>query len=147
MANLLDNSAALEELLQTLTIKSSKINITWRFNDTLNDSPLSTEEAPVLFTSNGTVYSGIAYTIDSDATYLTYLTSDGSRTSVCTITPDLGATWADEAYKTIIVHEAITDEALLAWLTSNATLLSDSATKLAEITYDSTYKTLTITTL
>lgn len=93
----------------------------WLLNYAPDVSPLSVMGIPVSFTSNDTAYSGIAYTIGLGFTHLTYLTPDGDRILVCKITADFEATWMDEAYRTITIHDEITDETLRAWLLTNAT--------------------------
>ena len=76
----------------------------------------STSQFQISFTSNGTDYVGMyrdrisgGFYYTTPTAHVVYSTSNG---------------WSDEAYRTITIHEEITDENLLAWLQTNATLIS-----------------------
>jgi hypothetical protein len=100
----------------------------WQINDVPNteDLPSTVSSMCVIsFTSNGTSYAGIfgswiglSGVVKKAA--IRYAFDDGTYITVW----DLTAGWANEAYKTITIHEEITDQTLLDWLTANATLIS-----------------------
>jgi hypothetical protein len=80
----------------------------------------------ISFTSNNTSYIGILgmfFATSPSKTALRYMTEDDTLY----ITAWSKATgWSNDAYKTITIHEEITDEGLLDWLNENATLISGS---------------------
>lgn len=108
---------------------SSDHTTVWRINDVpdVSDLPVLTMEAyKCSFTSNNTLYTGIFamyFANMSSKISLRYVIEGSSYVTVWTKSTG----WANEEYKTITVHEEITDEGLLDWLNENATLISSGS--------------------
>ena len=108
---------------------SSDHTTVWRINDVpdVSDLPvLPTEAYKCSFTSNNTSYTGIfGMYFDTIPTKiaLRYVIEGLSYVTVWT----KSSGWANEEYKTITIHEEITDEGLLDWLNENATIVSSSS--------------------
>jgi hypothetical protein len=108
---------------------SSDPTTVWRINDVpdVSDLPNLTTQAYVIsFTSNDTSYTGIfaMYIANmSSKISLRYVIEGSSYVTVWTKSTG----WANEAYKTITIHEEITDEGLLDWLNRNATFVSSGS--------------------
>lgn len=104
----------------------------WQINDVPDVSSLPLLPAlayMISFTSNNTSYIGIyGMYLDtvSTKTALRYLTGDAELGFSHIVAWSKSTGWANEEYKTITIHEEITDEGLLSWLTINATLISGS---------------------
>lgn len=99
----------------------------WLINEEPDPFSLSTGLSTTInvsFTSNGTLYSGIGIVASNASNaVMFYLKSDGTDQGVWVGQDYPFGTpgWIDEAYRTIITHEEITDEALFDWLLTNAT--------------------------
>jgi hypothetical protein len=98
----------------------------WQINDVPDVSGLPglpTQAYVISFTSNNTSYTGIyGLAMTSTKIFFRYVMEDGSYITAWS----QSAGWANEEYKTITIHEEITDEGLLDWLNENATLISGS---------------------
>lgn len=99
---------------------------TWVFNDEPDLSTLSA--ASLVFTSNGTEYNAIRkVTAGNDAwgiytlSYFQYETGSTAFTNNPDENYGIAHGWTGEAYKTITITEAPTDETFITWLKNNAT--------------------------
>ena len=105
---------------------STDYTTVWLLNETPDVSTIPLMGGlPLSFTSNDTLFKGFCTPFGVNGRNLGYMYAvppDIMTTNIAVCDPAT-AEWADEAYRTITVHEEIADENVKAWLLTNARLL------------------------
>lgn len=141
---LMPDNSRLDEYLKKFDGDSGiGANTVLKINDTPDLTSLSLgTEYPMAFASNGVTYAGIGIRSVGSSSWgiysLNYFAGDHTNVVVFTNNPNgnygIAHGWSNEAYKTITINEAISDETLLAWLKANATLISSGGSGLPPYT-------------